>query len=519
MTPGGRANGSGVFLRAAVLMALSVAACLPGWGIPELDGTEGRRVRIALEMLRAGDWLVPMLGGEPTWAKPPLHYWLLCLCIEAFGPSTWSVRLPAVLAAALMSALADAIVRPRFGGLAGWVAGVGVACAPLVVFHWPTAEIDPVFAGLVAASIWTLACGAAEARPRLLAASGALAGLALLQKGPPYFLFAAGAYAVWWRHARLRGLAWHVVPMLAVASAYFVPLWLLRVDPATILAVANEESVGRLALFEGWRQVAETPEYWLRAAGMTLPFAFWLRAPRPRFGDGRDAARDVIVATCWHAAVLAALALTFFPGRPTRYLLPNVPIVAFAMAPAIAAYAGLAAALPARLRMALKAFAAAGVVVAVAAPFVPKAGPLAPALGVVIALGAGLATSRRRVVAFALLLPIVAAWTIGLDRARSWPQSSRTRAVAGAGLRGALDRLGVDRADLSTSGHFDSPLLLAAGLLPPGDESGKKPWRTRWVLCEAPKQEPMCPSDYAVRHRLDLPFKSFLLCEHVEVGK
>lgn len=516
MTAAGAAGAAAGLSRALFLASLAIAACWPGWSVPELDGTEGRRVQIALEMLRAGDWMVPTLGGEPTWAKPPLHYWLLCLCIEAFGPSPWSVRLPGVLAAALTAALAGALVRPRFGGLAGWVAGAGVACAPLVVFQWPTAEIDPVFASLVAASIWTLACGVAEARPRLLAASGALAGLAFLQKGPPLFLFAAGAYFVWWRHARCRGWAWHAGPLVAIAAAYFAPLWLLRVDPTAMLAVVNDESVGRLTMFEGWRQVADTPGYWLRAVGVALPFALWLRAPRPRLGDGRDAARDVIVAACGHAAVVAAAALTFFPGRPTRYLMPNVPLVAVAMAPAIAAYAGSAAALPARVRGACKAIAAAGVVGAIAAPFVPKAGPLAPVFAVAVAAGAVAATTRLRIVAFALLLPFVGAWTLGVDRARAWPQSSRTRAAAGAGLRAELDRRGVDPAELSTSGHFDSPLLLATGILPPGDESGRKPWRTRWVLREAPRDAQECPQGYVVRHRLDLPFKSFELCERVE---
>lgn len=507
-----------MLLRALVLLSLTLVACWPSWSIPDLDGTEGRRVQIALEMLRAGDWLVPTLGGEPTWAKPPLHYWLLCLCIEAFGDSPWSVRLPSVVAAWLGAVLAGELLRPRFGGLAGWVGALGVACSPLVAFKWPTAEIDPVFASLVAASIWTLACGFAGSRTRLVALSGVLAGLAFLQKGPPFFLFAAGAYVVWWRHARLRGIGWHFGPFAAVVLGYFAPLWLLRVDPGAMLAVANDESVGRFS-FEWGRQLAGTPEYWGRALGLALPFALFARCRRAPQGDGRDGARAAITSACAWAAIGAIVALTFSAGRPTRYLLPNVPLLAFACAPAMAAFAGAGAPLPAWVRRTMLALAAIGAVGAVAAPFVAKAGPLTAVLALAVAVGAWLATSRRRVVAFALLLPVAAAWTVGLDRARAWPQSPRARAAAGATLRAELDRLGVDRAELSTSGHFDSPLLLAAGLLPPGDEGGRKPWRTRWVLREAPKSGPAHPDGYAVRHRLDLPFKSFLLCERVEAGK
>ena len=99
--------------RGLMIFVVALAACWPAWSIPDLDGTEGRRVQIALEMLRSGDWMVPTLGGEPTWAKPPLHYWLLCVCIEAFGDATWVVRLPSVLGAWATAWLAGELLRPR----------------------------------------------------------------------------------------------------------------------------------------------------------------------------------------------------------------------------------------------------------------------------------------------------------------------------------------------------------------------------------------------------------------------
>jgi len=504
--------------RGLMLFVVALAACWPAWSIPDLDGTEGRRVQIALEMLRSGDWMVPTLGGEPTWAKPPLHYWLLCVCIEAFGDATWVVRLPSVLGAWATAWLAGELLRPRFGALAGWLGALAVAASPVVSIKWPTAEIDPLFASLVAASIWTLACGFAEARTRLVALSGALAGVAFLQKGPPYFLFAAGAYVVWWRHARLRGFGWHFGPFAVVVMAYFAPLWLLRVDPKAMLAVANNESVGRFS-FEWGRQLAGTPEYWARALGLALPFALFARSRRAPCADGRDVARAAITTACVWAAVGAALALTFSSGRPTRYLLPNVPLLAFALAPAMAAFAQAVGPAPLLARRLLQGLAIAAAVATVALPFVAAAPGTAPVFAAFVAVGAWLATTRARIVALVLTLAIPAAWTVGLERAREWSQSPRARAAAGAGLRAELDRLGVDHADLATSGHFDSPLLLAAGLLPPGDESGKKPWRTRWVLREVPRKGPAHPAGYAVRHRIDLPFKSFLVCERVEAGK
>ena len=271
--------------------------------------------------------------------------------------------------------------------------------------------------------------------------------------------------------------------------------------------------------FEWGRQLANTPEYWARALGLALPFALFARSRRAPCGDGRDVARAAVVAACVWAAVGAVAALTFSAGRPTRYLLPNVPLLAFALAPATAAFVVAVGPAPQIVRRLLQALAAAAAAATVALPFVPSAPASAPVLAAFVALGAWLATTRARVVALVVALPLAAAWTVGLERAREWPQSPRARAAAGATLRAELDRLGVDRAELSTSGHFDSPLLLAAGLLPPGDENGGKPWRTRWVLREAPRDGALHPPDYALRYRLDLPFKSFLLCERVGAGK
>ena len=71
-----------------------MVACWPTWSLPDWDGTEGRRVQIALEMLGRGDWLVPTLGHEPTLAKPPLHYWLLAAVQQWLGNDRLWLRDP-----------------------------------------------------------------------------------------------------------------------------------------------------------------------------------------------------------------------------------------------------------------------------------------------------------------------------------------------------------------------------------------------------------------------------------------
>ena len=60
--------------RALLLIAVILLGCLPQWLIPDWHGTEGRRIQIALEMLRSGDWLVPTRGGDTMFSNGYLAY-------------------------------------------------------------------------------------------------------------------------------------------------------------------------------------------------------------------------------------------------------------------------------------------------------------------------------------------------------------------------------------------------------------------------------------------------------------
>lgn len=520
-----------VLLRALVLLVVVAIGCLPAWLLVELDGTEGRRVQIAVEMVRSGNWMVPSLGLEPTWAKPPLHYWLLGGVLRFLGDHPMLLRLPSVLSAAFAAWLAGELLRRWFGARVGWIGALGIACSPLVVMTWPTAEIDPLFASLVAASLCTLATGVARDQRLLVLASGVIGGLAMLQKGPPLFLFGLGAYLVWWRHRRLRHALLHFLPMLAVALCYYVPLWLWCVDPGAMLAVANEESVGRVQFFE-WKHVRAIPEFWLRSFAVLLPFGAWCFWEWRGARDARMDAGDLMLRMASGACVVAVVVLTFFPGRATRYILPNVLLFTFAAAPAVAHFASVAGPLPVfarRVRQTIVVLACAALLVL---PFVriPEIGVGAVVLAAIAAVGAHTANSPVRLVAFCLWMPVAAAWTVGLERSLGFAEGRRARVAPATVFARELDRLGVPRTQVGPSdgrpspvqtiGHFDSPLLLALGMLPPGDELGRRPVASRWVMHEVgglppepPERQERLDADCIERVRLCLPFKTFVLSE------
>ncbi len=500
-----------MLVRAFLLLALTALVCLPTWSLPDWDGTEGRRVQIALEMARSGDWMVPTLGGQATWAKPPLHYWLLATCESWLGHSPWAMRLPSVLGAFFAALLAGELLRRWFGARAGWVGALGVACSPLVISEWPTAEIDPLFATLTATSLWCLATGVARDRLLLVGAAGALGGLAILQKGPPYFLFAIGAYLVWWRHRRLRHASVHFAALLAVALAYYGPLWGLRVSASEMLTVVSEESLGRLTLLD-WSHARWIPEFWLRAVLVQMPFMLWCFWEWRGARDARMDAGDLTLRMCSGAAVLAIVLLTFFPGRPTRYVLPNVLLFTFAVAPAVAHFCTHPGQVPPLARRLIRLAGVSGVIGLLVLPFVPSVGIGAVGFAAAVAVSPLLVRTPLHVVIFVLAVPVVGAWTLGLDRARAWNDGPRARVHGGRLLQRELNLLGVTPATLQTVGHVDSALLLRGEVLPPGDESERNPWRQQWVLREHADGS-ATPSNYVVRLRLNMPFKSFVLFE------
>lgn len=506
-----------MLIRALLLLFAVVVAVLPSLLRADWDGTEGRRVQIALEMLRADNWMVPMLSGEPTWAKPPLHYWMLMLCAKAFGPGFLAMRIPSVLAIWISSLAAGELMRRSVGTTAGWICAFGIVCSPLAVFVWPTAEIDPMFASLTGLAIWLLAAGVSAQRTSWVMLSGVVAGLAFLQKGPPFFLFGLGAYLVWWRHRRLRMALSHFVPLALVVTAYFVPLWLWYVEPGEMLRVANEESVGRLAFFE-WSHVSETPLFWLRAILVLMPFGLWCFWEWRGARDVRMGANDLMLRMCSGGAVLAVVLLTFFPGRPTRYLLPNAMLFTFAVAPAVTHFFRHRGAMPAFARGCLWFFGVLGAVMLIAIPFVPRFGYASVGLALAMALLPIVVRTPRQVVLACLVIPIVGSWTIGLERSLRWHESKRARVAAGQLVRREMDRIGASE-DLGLYGHFESGVALAGGFWLHGDEMRRWIPETRWLIHEDTWWRPLQSTEHEVRWRLSTPFKSFVLRERVRSPK
>jgi 4-amino-4-deoxy-L-arabinose transferase-like glycosyltransferase len=461
--------------------------------IPTWKGTESRRVEVAVEMLdpRAPSppGIVPTLGLEPTYAKPPFYYWVLAAVAAAAGPTKEAMRMPSLVALWLLSWLAWNVLRRRHGEATAWLGAAGTIGCGAGLGILATAEIDPLFACLTAGSVLMLAdslplqedaeAGRGRARPSVdmgrVAFAGVLAGAAMLTKAFPWFVFALGGLVV----ALRSGLGWHAaglwlglatLPLLGWGAALlaFAPpagesaesVRALETDES-FAAYLFRESIGRI-LERDWRRAPEKLlEYVATIVGALFVFlpTFRWRAPRPAFDR-------VLLAS----ATTALLVFLAFPHRPLRYFLPALPIAIFALAPDLTRWIRQNAPTPALLRRTGAVIGILGALVVLASAFVdhPVATRL-PALGVVVTLTAWLVRSRAWIVVHAIvLLPLAVAWTVFADLARYETFGVRSSERAAYVLARHLE---ADERPLVGS-HFHPPcqLFLELGIVPEGGD-------------------------------------------------
>src|SRR5213595_248896 len=116
-----------------VILLVWAVIYLPALGSLAIKGEEGRRILPAIGMLKSGNYIVPEVGGNPYFRKPPLVNWLVAASFRIFGVrNEWTARLPlavAVLAVAIaFVSVARASLGPK-GSIIGaliWMTNIGM---------------------------------------------------------------------------------------------------------------------------------------------------------------------------------------------------------------------------------------------------------------------------------------------------------------------------------------------------------------------------------------------------------
>jgi 4-amino-4-deoxy-L-arabinose transferase-like glycosyltransferase len=442
---------------ASALLILAVLAFVPFFGYPEWRGTEARRVQIAAEMVESGDYIVPRLWGEETYAKPPFYYWVLAGSFQVFGVSPFSARLPSVLAFWLLAVVAFHFLRRWHGVSAARLGAGGVLIAPVIMHDVPFAEIDPMFAVLTVLSMLCLSDGVFDRNRRRLVLAGVLGGLAVMTKGPPYLMFCLGPLVLWWNHNRWRGIIWYLPQVVALYVVY--KLVLDSVGPADdVSRVAVQETVGRLRFWE-WQSLKGIPAHVVGSVFVIgLPFSLfavsWFRTVRT--SAGAAVARQNFLL---YGALGAAVILVFSRDRSTRYMLPAVPMIVLGLAPMAARILHDERPPPDWIRrlLAVVGIVAGFCVIAIVWVRHPYPGWTFLAL-IALSCVALVIHSRGQLVRFAVGLPLVIAWTAFADRVE-YAQTARDFVPGRASvLARELAERGID--EIETDGHVGTAILL-----------------------------------------------------------
>src|SRR6266498_3581472 len=104
-------------LRSIAVVVLAWAVIyLPALGSIAIKGEEGRRILPAVRMIETGNYIVPQVGSNPYYRKPPLVNWLVAATFKISGVrNEWTARLPSVLAVLAVAMAFVTIARPSLG--------------------------------------------------------------------------------------------------------------------------------------------------------------------------------------------------------------------------------------------------------------------------------------------------------------------------------------------------------------------------------------------------------------------
>ncbi len=212
---------------ALILWTLAMA-----WSMARRDlwaPDEPRYAEVSREMAVTGDWVLPHLNGQLYAHKPPLLFWLTAISARlGRGFTNISVRVPCFLAGVAVVALAGLIGRVLFGSLAGWISALVMLSNYLVLWFLTRVNMDTLFAGGVAGSIfcfYAVVDGRANRRWALPLAY-LLLGLATMTKGPAALVMVPVAMlaVVGWRR-EWRALPRLVSPTGLIVFALTVGVW------------------------------------------------------------------------------------------------------------------------------------------------------------------------------------------------------------------------------------------------------------------------------------------------------
>jgi 4-amino-4-deoxy-L-arabinose transferase-like glycosyltransferase len=316
------------FRAVAVVLLVWALIYLPALGSIAIKGEEGRRILPAVRMHETGNYIVPRIGSNPYFRKPPLVNWLVAASFAVSGVrNEWTARLPSALAVLAVAIAFVTVARASLGPTGSliaaliWMTNIGMIEKGRLI------EIEALYVSLCGlATIFWLSCWVQKKSPWLIWIPPSIfLGLGLLAKGPTHLVFFyAVVVAVLWRAKDWR-LLLHPAHLAALAIILVIPAaWAIPFLHSTTTQVAmdkwSSQYTGRLKgldfKFFGWIQ--NIPR------GLMYFLPWLLLFPFARFSKFHDEShRQLARALAWGIAV-PFVAVNLVPGSVARYSMPVI---------------------------------------------------------------------------------------------------------------------------------------------------------------------------------------------------
>jgi 4-amino-4-deoxy-L-arabinose transferase-like glycosyltransferase len=334
--------------RTDTLLLAGFCAFLFFYGLSQfglIGADEPRYAQVAREMLQRGDWITPVLGGQPWLEKPPLYYWQAMLAYRIFGVSDWAARLPSALDATFLVLAVYFFLRRFRRGVELDGALIAASCTGIVGYA-RAASMDMALAAAFTIAMLAWWAWRESGKRIYLAEFYSFMALGMLAKGPvaPFLAFlviVVYAAAVGELRLVLKTL-W--LPGIFLFCAVALP-WYFAVqarNPQFFREFILEHNLGRFSR----NLYHHTQPFWYYLPVTALALVPWtiftiasMRRPMQTWWAKRtspDASRADLESQlgvfdcCW--LVVPVLFFSISQSKLPGYILPAVPAVALLLA-------------------------------------------------------------------------------------------------------------------------------------------------------------------------------------------
>ena len=309
-----------------IVILVWAALYLPALGSLAIKGEEGRRILPGISMLETGNYLVPQVGGETYFRKPPLINWLVAASFRIFGQQNeWTARMPSVISVLLVAIAFVTVARASLGPRGSTIAALIWLINAGIIEKGRLVEIEALYVSLCALAIifWLSFWEQRKSAWLIWTVPFIFLGLGWLAKGPVHLLFFYGVVlAVVWKERSWRAL-FHpahfvgIVIMLGIFAAWAIP-FVQAAGHATATTKWSQQFTGRLrgTDFQFGRWIFNMPHGVL----YLLPWVIFLPLVRSEnFAAEKD--RQLVKALVW-GAIVPFVVVDLVPGSIPRYAMP-----------------------------------------------------------------------------------------------------------------------------------------------------------------------------------------------------